>query len=228
METPEREFKGIWIPKEIWESTNLTAIEKVVFAELDSLDGDEGCYATNEYLADFCKCSVPTITRTIAKLKSLGYITSVSGDGRRRIIKMIRQTNHDDDADSSNGLGRVITVISRENNILNNRLNNIDIPPISPTGEQSDDTVFEGFWAAYPKKVGKQKAMKAWKAAMKSKTDVHDIAKGLDEWKRYWAMQKTDIQYIPYPSSWLNARSWEDAPKLQSAEEKFNEMEFDF
>ena len=33
MEKPSRDFKGIWIPKEIWESENLSIMEKVLFVE---------------------------------------------------------------------------------------------------------------------------------------------------------------------------------------------------
>lgn len=100
----ERGFKGVFIPADIWLNTELTASEKMLFAEIDSLDNEEGCYATNEYLASFCGVSVPTITRGIAKLKSLGYIEQVSFTGRTRVlrvIKMIRQTNHFDESASS-------------------------------------------------------------------------------------------------------------------------------
>ena len=33
-----RDFKGIWIPKDIWLTENLTLQEKVFLAEIDSLD----------------------------------------------------------------------------------------------------------------------------------------------------------------------------------------------
>ena len=43
MEKPSRDFKGIWIPKEIWESENLSIMEKVLFVEIHSLDNERGC-----------------------------------------------------------------------------------------------------------------------------------------------------------------------------------------
>ena len=82
----ERDFKGIWIPKEIWLNPDLSALEKVVFAEIDSLDGEQGCYASNEYLATFCNCSVSKIVKAIKKLKDLGLIYIKSFDGRTRFI----------------------------------------------------------------------------------------------------------------------------------------------
>ena len=40
MEKPSRDFKGIWIPKEIWESEQLSIMEKVLFVEIHSLDNE--------------------------------------------------------------------------------------------------------------------------------------------------------------------------------------------
>ena len=49
----KRKFKGIWIPAEIWESSELTLQEKVFLVEIDSLNNDRGCYANNNYFAKF-------------------------------------------------------------------------------------------------------------------------------------------------------------------------------
>ena len=45
MEKPSRDFKGIWIPKDIWKSDQLSTMEKVLFVEIHSLDNKDGCYA---------------------------------------------------------------------------------------------------------------------------------------------------------------------------------------
>jgi hypothetical protein len=40
----ERDFKGVWIPKEIWLDERLNALEKIILTEIDSLDATErGC-----------------------------------------------------------------------------------------------------------------------------------------------------------------------------------------
>ena len=80
-----RDFKGIWIPSDIWLDERLNALEKAILMEIDSLDVD-GCYASNEYLADFCKCSERKITEAISKLIELGYISLKNFDGRTRIL----------------------------------------------------------------------------------------------------------------------------------------------
>lgn len=84
----ERQFKGIWIPKEIWLDDNLSALDKVILAEIDSLDDENnGCYASNQYIADFCKCSESKVSKTISTLKKQGYIYVQNFDGRKRYIK---------------------------------------------------------------------------------------------------------------------------------------------
>ena len=87
MSDEQRGFKGVWLPREIWLDDRLTALEKVIFAEIDSLDNGNGCTASNESLAKLCGCTERKITQAISKLKKLGLIEQVSFDGRERILK---------------------------------------------------------------------------------------------------------------------------------------------
>lgn len=86
MDQQERAFRGVWFPAEVWLDKRLSALEKMVLLEIDSLDGEDGCYASNQYLAEFCQCSESKVSKAIAKLKSLGYVVVASFDGRRRIL----------------------------------------------------------------------------------------------------------------------------------------------
>jgi hypothetical protein len=83
----ERDFKGVWIPKEIWLNEELTMLDKVILVEIDSLDNNEGCVASNEYLCNFCQCSQQKLSTSITKLKELGFVEFVSFDGRKRVMK---------------------------------------------------------------------------------------------------------------------------------------------
>lgn len=71
----DREFKGVWIPREIWLDTNLNWSEKVLLVEIDSLSSLEmGCFATNDYFGKFFGLSKDRISKLIASLKNKGYI----------------------------------------------------------------------------------------------------------------------------------------------------------
>lgn len=84
-----RDFKGVWIPKQVFLDERLNAIEKLILAEVDSLDveGSEGCFASNEYLAKFCQCSVTKVSTSVYKLIKLGYLYVFKNDGRKRYLK---------------------------------------------------------------------------------------------------------------------------------------------
>lgn len=82
-----RDFKGIWIPKEIWLATDISYFEKLLWAEIDSLSTEDNCFASNDYFAEFFQCRVETVSRGISKLKELGYISEVGFDGRKRYLK---------------------------------------------------------------------------------------------------------------------------------------------
>lgn len=84
----EREFQGVWIPKEIWLNKDLDVIEKVLFTEINSLDTKSHCTAGNEYFAEFLGVSERTIARGIAHLKELGLIKS-EFDGRTRTLRSV-------------------------------------------------------------------------------------------------------------------------------------------
>lgn len=117
----ERDFKGIWIPKEIWLNNELSMIEKVIYAEIDSLDNENHCTAGNEYFAEFCNCSVSAVTKAIKHLKDLNLVQELAFDGRHRklrVVKFTKQSSKIYEAGSSNLLS---------NNIDNNTDNKEDI-----------------------------------------------------------------------------------------------------
>lgn len=84
----ERDFKGVWIPKVVWLDNRLNALDKVILTEIDSLDqGERGCYASNQHIADFCQCSITKVSTSISRLIDLGYLYVQKYDGRQRELK---------------------------------------------------------------------------------------------------------------------------------------------
>lgn len=191
----DRDFKGIWIPKEVWLDDRLSALEKMILAEVDSLDdGETGCFASNQYLAEFCQCSEAKITKAIAKLKNLGYVEAVSFDGRKRLLRsrMVKNTTLTSkkyEADLQKVLPSSISNIA--SNIVENKY-----------------CSFDDFWKLYPKKVGKAQAEKAWTKLKVDEPLFEAMKKAIECQKR--SKQWKDKQYIPYPATWLNGRRWED------------------
>lgn len=89
MDNKERDFKGVWIKKEIWLNQNLTLIEKVLIVEIDSLDNSEkGCFASNEYLAKFVNLSEGRVANIISDLKKRDFLIQLFFDGRNRGLRI--------------------------------------------------------------------------------------------------------------------------------------------
>lgn len=87
----ERAFKGIWIPKEIWLSQDLTMQEKIMLVEIDSLDNESGCFATNKYLADFFGISKTRVSIVLNNLIEKGYLSSkiIYKEGTKQILNRV-------------------------------------------------------------------------------------------------------------------------------------------
>ena len=74
------------------------------------------------------------------------------------------------------------------------------------TVKDSTNESFTAFWSAYPKKVAKADAVKAWKGA-KGDKHLHAILADIGRRKlNGW----TDPKFIPHPSTYLRGRRWED------------------
>lgn len=80
-------------------------------------------------------------------------------------------------------------------------------PRRKPASAAADED-FERFWKAYPRKVGKAHARKAWEKALpKAEKGAMTIisAVNLTEWDR-----REDCRFVPHPATWLNREGWLD------------------
>ena len=87
----ERSFKGIWIPKEIWLSKELTLQEKVFLVEIESLDNENGCFASNSYFSEFFGLSKNRCSEIIKSLEKKGLISIkyIRKEGSKSIEKRV-------------------------------------------------------------------------------------------------------------------------------------------
>jgi hypothetical protein len=122
-----RDFKGVWIPKEIWLNTDLSIIEKVLLVEIDSLDNSErGCFASNEYLASFVQLSEGRVANIISDLKKRGFIIQLFFDGRNRGLRtQISESSFNENVKADlTKKGKQTTQKREHNNTVNKTDNN--------------------------------------------------------------------------------------------------------
>ncbi len=102
-----KEFRGVWIPKEIYQDRELNPTEKLILSDIATL-GEY--FKSNETIAIEVGVAQCTVTRSIKKFEKLGYIKT-QYDGRTRLIKLrstlsklLKQTKQIAEADYANSL----------------------------------------------------------------------------------------------------------------------------
>lgn len=121
---------------------------------------------------------------------------------------------------STNGIPSGIYSIEKksieENREEKNSRDNIYGQPLTEDSEkkvevlESWETQFEEFYSKYPKKVKKQDVKKWFKKNKPSNELFSSMINSLEQFRASKEWQKDGGQYIPYPSTWLNQKRWED------------------
>ncbi|MFA5040029.1 MAG: hypothetical protein WC464_00145 [Bdellovibrionales bacterium] len=76
--------------------------------------------------------------------------------------------------------------------------------------ENIDQNDFDLFWKHYPKKVGKDKALIAWKKK-KNKPSIQEI---LEAVQRYKLSKTVRDGFVCHPTTWINEGRWSDEVEL--------------
>lgn len=71
---------------------------------------------------------------------------------------------------------------------------------------------FDRFWAAYPKKVGKDAAWRSWQKLRPTEETLQAMLSALAWQSTQPAWLKEHGQYVPNPSTYLNQGRWQDEP----------------
>lgn len=193
----ERDFKGVWIPKEVWLDENLTWMEKLLLVEIDSLDKEKGCFASNKYFALFFQLSPSRISELVSQLVYKGYVTTFLLYNGKQVKQRIL-TPTVPIRKREQGIRKVEEGYSEKaednNTILNNTINNKYI-----------NISFNTWWDLYNKKVGsKTKLESKWNKL----TDDQRI-QAIKHTKEYIIAQP-DKQYRKNPDTYFNNESYND------------------
>ena len=103
----------------------------------------------------------------------------------------------------------------KENNIYGqtvgqeNIFDNVDVE-FEEIKKQKWQNQFEEFYNAYPRKVKKQDVKKWFEKNRPSNELFSSMINSLEQFRASKDWQKDGGQYIPYPSTWLNQKRWED------------------
>jgi hypothetical protein len=225
-----RAFRGVWIPRHIWLHPGLSIIEKCMLVEIDSLSKlDGGCYASNAHFASFLGVSASRASEIVMALKTAGLIdTEIGWDDKKQRCRKITMTgrvsvNTDDEVSGNGGEGysenrRGGIRETDENNTKNNNTKEqyqtlLGDEEKSKPKTPDEDPEFDAFWAAYPRKIDRKDALKAWGRAIK-RAKPPTIMAGLAAYSF-----SEEEKFRPHPATWLNNDRWvvEDVPVPRAA-----------
>jgi len=227
------------IPDSVLSATNIKANAKLLYAKVTSLQTARGyCFATNKYLAEGLGIAPDTVTRLLKDLSDAGYLRLEIIKGKdnqvveRRIFPTITlpilalssRTNVQDPlgqtSDTPPGQISEERIYFSESKVEN--------PPKAPQGasgrkrngepKKAPDHKperFAKFWNFYPRGESKQAAIRAWDKLKPSDELIDKMATALKRQRKSEDWQNGIG--IPYASTWLNQRRWEDEEKLPSS-----------
>ena len=72
------------------------------------------------------------------------------------------------------------------------------------------ETEFNDLWALYPRKIGKQNALKSYITARQNGSTYQEVKDGILAYAEYIKKNKTGEKYIKHGSTWFNQKGWLD------------------
>ena len=126
-----------------------------------------------------------------------------------------RRTTAGQSADASKSNQKKTAGRVDQTRVDQNRPENKGDTPITPAAEKqpsAQERRFAEFWTAYPKKVGKKAAQKAWEKAKPDAELFEKIMQAVATAKTSEQWLREGGRFIPNPSTWINQGRWDDEP----------------
>lgn len=203
------------IPAIVRYDNELKPNEKLLYGEISALTNRNGeCWASNDYFAKLYDKSKDTVSDWISKLNKKGYISVelIRNETTKAIEKRIIRINpllaNIDLVPVKSPIGyrqKSLEGIGKKTEENNTSINNTSINIKEIYKEK-----FELFWEEYPKKVNKFKTEEWFNKNKLTDEQFNLIIAKLKKFKGTSDWKKDNGKYIPYPTTWLNQKRWED------------------
>jgi len=196
----------------------LSPMEKILFSEITALCGPQGCcFAGNDYFAKLYGRRPGSISRMINRLGKKGFIEIemkrfAAGGSERRIYPVTGKTRVNNPVDNTSrdhknvmsegkNTSRDHKNVMSDLSLYTNIKKNIDHPADDPLA------LFEKLWKRYPSKLGRTKALKAFKDSVKGEKDRQDIQTALENYLKH--LKANTWKHPQQGSTWFNSwREW--------------------
>ena len=196
---------SIQVMQAVWEHSKSDGRARLVLLAIADHQGEIGAWPSIATLAKMVNASERSVQRDIQYLQDIGELTvEVQNAPTRSQYKsnlswvnlpgvtagVTNATPGVTDLASGVTAGGVLTLKD----------------PLLETNKAQTEDLFNEFWTAYPRKLDKAKAFRAFKSALK-RAKFEDILAGL---RRYRNDPNRDPDFTKYPATWLNSDAWEN------------------
>ncbi len=222
---PHKLFVGSFIPNALMRYKGISATAKLCWARLAQYAGANGeCFPAQKNLAEEIGISEVQVKRVLKELIDDGFILKHCPTGQDRLNHKTNRYyflwHKCFDANPTEGITSD-TSAGIINDTSEGIVDDTSIVRESLVRESKKDiyihqiTNFEKFYSMYPRKVGKQAALRAW---LKIKPDPSLVEKILQSLNLHCKSEQwQNRQYIPHPATWLNQHRWEDEVVIQES-----------
>ena len=191
----------------------LTSTQKFILVVLGNYaDEDNRCFPGQERIASVVGVTRQTVSQNLKALEGFGFISRERRERENGSRTSDRFVLHVGGNVGKLNVGQTVGQCRDFHESMSAKQGdqNLKITISEPSDGDLLDLSFERFYRTYPKKVGKQDAMRAFRKAVKVAGGVEVVLAGVD---RYAADPNLPPkQFIPNPSTWLNRGSWDDEP----------------
>ena len=195
----------------VWERSRQTGTHLLMLLAIADFADDEGrAYPSVPTLARKCRMKERNARYILAELVGSRELSVQTGKGPRgsNVYKIKL---------ASLGMqqGAGVQAIAGVKQSAPTPCNTLPLPPATECSQtiiepSVNRQSFVDFWKAYPRKVARTDAQKAWVKLKVDSSLLAIILKALEEQSLSADWQKDGGKFIPYPATWINGRRWED------------------
>lgn len=150
-------------------------------------------YPSEKHLGELVGVSDRSIRRSLKQLSDLGFIKIEARIGTSNLYTV------NIGMDTSDHTPRTSTTIYTKE----------DTKVINKVSKDKYDQDFKDFWDAYPRNINKHLAHQKWKVAIKN-FPIKKLLVCTIRFANDVKINKTEEQFIPHPSTWLNQKRYLD------------------
>jgi len=191
---------------------------KVVLIALSIYCNAKGeCFPSQHKLSEDTLIPIRTVARAIYWLEEHQFIRVVRRPNKPNFYVI---TSMEEDMTDKNGYAKMASEeVSNITKLDTSKIAKSNTTSHANMAHPNNSPFFQAFWQAYPRRIGKGAARTAFAKALKL-SPADDIIQGAIAYAAHCEEMGTEKQYIPHPSTWLNAERWEDDLESERVETK--------